>query len=341
MPASRRVAHVFSTVATVACSYTVLLLASSAAAQSSDTSDWDSRGNAPATLCYPQCRSGYQCLQGECRPVCNPACEPGFLCSPGGQCVHMQPSAPAHAPAPLWSAPTNQCVPACRASYVCLSGQCVSACNPLCAAGETCTEAGQCVPSSTVPPAASADRPEPALKESESASKDSVFSLHADVAGLLQFGITPTVEVGKRISGYFQIRPLNTGLLSYVLIPQQKDEVLKWGVGGALGLHVFSATEGNMRGLYGGPAVEYDFVKTAQPKRDNTYGTHVLVPQLDLGYRWGLGSFLLGVGGRIGLEVPLAAFNHGATSSRCSGVDDCARPFNFLAGLVCDVGFYL
>ena len=54
-----------------------------------------------------------------------------------------------------------QCVPDCRDGYICHEGQCISACNPPCGAGLTCTGDGQCVaaPSSaptsspaTVPP---------------------------------------------------------------------------------------------------------------------------------------------------------------------------------------------
>jgi len=42
---------------------------------------------------------------------------------------------------------TDGCYPACREGYVCnpQTGQCVSACNPPCAAGQTCTSSGQCV----------------------------------------------------------------------------------------------------------------------------------------------------------------------------------------------------
>jgi hypothetical protein len=36
------------------------------------------------------------------------------------------------------------CVPACRSGYICRAGQCVSACNPPCGAGERCTDRGEC-----------------------------------------------------------------------------------------------------------------------------------------------------------------------------------------------------
>lgn len=36
-------------------------------------------------------------------------------------------------------------MPACRSGYLCQKGQCVSACNPSCAVGETCNAVGECV----------------------------------------------------------------------------------------------------------------------------------------------------------------------------------------------------
>jgi hypothetical protein len=44
------------------------------------------------------------------------------------------------------------CFPACRTGYLCHEGRCISACNPPCGAGETCTSAGECI--SAAPPAA-------------------------------------------------------------------------------------------------------------------------------------------------------------------------------------------
>ena len=39
----------------------------------------------------------------------------------------------------------GECVPSCRDGYVCVEGQCVSACNPPCEPGQICTGSGQCV----------------------------------------------------------------------------------------------------------------------------------------------------------------------------------------------------
>jgi hypothetical protein len=41
--------------------------------------------------------------------------------------------------------PSEDCAPACRKGFLCNKGTCVSACNPPCVAGETCTSAHECV----------------------------------------------------------------------------------------------------------------------------------------------------------------------------------------------------
>jgi hypothetical protein len=53
----------------------------------------------------------------------------------------------------------QECVPTCRTAYVCIDGQCVSACNPPCEAGEKCTPEGSCeaaAPAPAPPPAQAA-----------------------------------------------------------------------------------------------------------------------------------------------------------------------------------------
>lgn len=39
----------------------------------------------------------------------------------------------------------QECQPTCRAGYVCATGRCVSACNPPCALGESCSPQAECV----------------------------------------------------------------------------------------------------------------------------------------------------------------------------------------------------
>jgi hypothetical protein len=52
----------------------------------------------------------------------------------------------------------QECFPACREAYICIEGQCVSACNPPCDPGEKCTAEGACV--ATEPPPAQAAPPQ-------------------------------------------------------------------------------------------------------------------------------------------------------------------------------------
>jgi hypothetical protein len=46
--------------------------------------------------------------------------------------------------APPIAAPAPMCTPACRPGFLCLSGHCVTACNPRCSGHQYCTETGVC-----------------------------------------------------------------------------------------------------------------------------------------------------------------------------------------------------
>jgi hypothetical protein len=315
-----------------------------ASAQEEGSGDWQLD---PSDLqCVPDCRSGFECRQGECLPVCSPPCGPGLLCTSSGTCVQTAPAAPLPAAPAVrsWRAASDQCLPACRTGYTCLGGQCVSACNPICPAGEMCTAQGQCIPGR----APISSEPEAAISEpnqpEKNSSADSIVNLHIDVLGSLQFGLTPTLEIGKTVSGYLRLRSFNTGVASYFLLGRDRDDELHWGVGAALGMHVFLGRDGNMRGLFGGPSLEYAFVKTRDLKKDFAeYGTHALVPQFDFGNRWAFDRFLLGLGARVGLSVPLSTFADpiGGSGCRRSGSCDSQQDLSFVAGVFLDLGCYL
>jgi hypothetical protein len=56
------------------------------------------------------------------------------------------------------------CTPACRAGYLCQQGQCISACNPPCAAGQRCTAEAECVADANAVPGPSFAEAEPAIE---------------------------------------------------------------------------------------------------------------------------------------------------------------------------------
>jgi len=49
------------------------------------------------------------------------------------------------------SSANQLCEPTCRSGYYCRDGECVSRCNPPCAAGERCTDQGECEAQRTAP----------------------------------------------------------------------------------------------------------------------------------------------------------------------------------------------
>lgn len=317
----------------------VTLAAGVSDAQVAGGLDWER----PNSACEPACRSGYECRRGECTPVCSPACEDGYLCSADGGCISAQARAalrPALEARPHES--LDVCEPSCRDGFTCKRSRCVSLCNPLCPADEVCTASGECVSAHVADHREAYVERAPAPDRDSSA--DSLINLHVDAAGLLQFGLTPTIEVGETVSGYLRLRFLNTGLASHFLLGRDADDHLRLGAGAALGVHFFSSRRGNMRGLYGGAALEYVFVETRDDSVDFArYQTHALVPQLDLGYRWAFGAFFLGVSGKLGLAIPFKSTAVGI------GDDPCRRPYScsedlsaaFVPGIGLDLGWFL
>lgn len=260
--------------------------------------------------------------------MCSPPCRAGYLCSPTGTCVRSAADNAFPSVRAVESA-IDACLPSCRSGFTCVGGQCVSACNPLCTAGERCTSEGECIDPREGRRGCAAAVPT-ATAVSDPAS--SIVNIHLDVLGALQVGLTPTLEVGKTVSGYLRLRAVRTGLLSHLILTGG-DEQLHRGVGAALGLHFFSGRDGNMRGLFWGPALEYAFVATRDASSGSAaYEYHLLVPQLDLGHRWVRERFLLGFGARAGLSIPVSASCHHWT---CSDPDT-----SFVASIFLDLGWF-
>jgi hypothetical protein len=330
-----------NTVAVAVWSCTLVITAAAVSgAQDNGASDWER----PNSSCDPACRSGYECRRGECTPVCSPACGEGFLCSADGGCVSAEPATPPRATRPAQvSRPVeavNSCEPACRSGFTCRQSSCVSLCNPLCPADETCTASGECVSAHV------ADHLDavPVPARTRDSSANALVNLHVDAAGLLQFGLTPTIEVGETFSGYLRLRLMNTGLASYFLLGRDADDDLRFGAGAALGFHWFSAERGNMRGFYGGAALEYAFLETRDDSVDFArYRTHALIPQIDFGHRWAFGDFFVGVSGKLGLAVPFKNHAVGIGDTPCPLPGSCREDLgvSVIPGIGVDLGWFI
>jgi hypothetical protein len=82
-----------------------------------------------------------------------------FACNVGGAAAASSPPAAGPLAAPAAAAPSPKpvspaCEPDCSPGYTCLRGACVSACNPLCSAGEKCGADRVCHPVAHLSPPA-------------------------------------------------------------------------------------------------------------------------------------------------------------------------------------------
>jgi hypothetical protein len=86
--------------------------------------------------------------------------------APGAQAAGAD-EGPAVEPEP-WIPPVVECTPACRPGFTCVSGACVSPCNPPCRENERCTANAECelaTPLPATPPAVAETKPEGAPGE--------------------------------------------------------------------------------------------------------------------------------------------------------------------------------
>ena len=111
----------------------------------------------------------------------------------GGEALPAVPAPPPSPPPAAETSPTTaapECVPACRTGYLCMEGQCVSACNPPCAAWERCTANGECVARAPVFPEAEAPVTAPEPAADADAERHDGFMLRM----ALTFGASRTTE---------------------------------------------------------------------------------------------------------------------------------------------------
>jgi hypothetical protein len=275
----------------------------------------------------------------------------------GAEAAAPQPSATLPAPAPA-----AQCLPACRSGYLCHQGQCISACNPPCSAGEICTGSGVCQLSAppaelSAPPAepaapaarrrstySAAAPPDPPLGPlaADGSRGPSGANLHVNALGLLQFGLIPRLEIGGSNTFLLGAHFFNTGALSYVVIPGD-DEELNFSIGGNLGFRHYFSRRGGQLGGYFGAFLEYASLTMTDETDDRAkYERGLLIPAVDVGHRWVWGKFLLDLGGILGAAFVVSAKDTPIGEEGCAYVDSCleeAETSAFGMGTL-DVGFF-
>lgn len=246
----------------------------------------------------------------------------------------------------------NECFPSCRSGYVCHRGECVSACNPPCPSGKTCTDAGRCVSerdSSAAPApekqeeveqarprerqdepdATSSPEPESDAQDQEAGveatdtevetAPDSTTTFNFNSLGVLQLGLDPGVEFGRQTTVRVFGRAMNTGALSYVIIGSPSgDDIFGFGAGLGVTVRQYFDKSGPQRGFFAGGGLEYAYTQVEDSVDDEAiWNDHVVVPEFMLGYRWVFDDFLLGVGAAGGAAL------YAATNYKPSEVDGC------------------
>lgn len=166
-----------------------------------------------------------------------------------------------------------------------------------------------------------------------------VIDAHVNALGPLQFGLAPTIEVGRgHWAGLAYFRWLNSGLLARSLLPSRDHEELVFSYGVGAGPRYYFGQ--GLRGFNLGPTLEYLHVVVETDQEREAYVSSWLVPQLALGYRWKFGRFLLGLGASGGYALSLSARTEdlsGGADPIGFYADDTSRPF---ANANADIGFY-
>lgn len=136
---------------------------------------------------------------------------------------------------------------------------------------------------------------------------------------------------------------MTTGLLSHlVLADSSEHEEFTSGVGLAAIARYYSGVGGNMRGFYVGGGLEWltDRIEDKTGDRE-AYVTTVLIPQVDIGYRWVWGRFLMDLGAGAGYALVQSA----TTEDLSGGKDPYLYPNHaedkFYVIGVLNLGFFL
>jgi hypothetical protein len=163
-------------------------------------------------------------------------------------------------------------------------------------------------------------------------------AFHLNALGLLTFGLMAGLELGGRHLGLLtRARFVQAGVANHFLYPDRDEgETLGFGLGASLGVRYYTAHRDWLSGFYIGGMGEWSHVTVDDPEESKTEVYRRASFGADLGYRWNLAGFLLGLGAIAGWSVPLSSedrFDDGTTEER----DDETTLFGMA---VLELGFY-
>lgn len=165
------------------------------------------------------------------------------------------------------------------------------------AVAAACMIAGRSFAASGVPAPASAAESQPTAAQHGSA--------FVDPLGFLLFGPTLGAEFGAdKVSGTAYVRWFNVGLLSQALF-LNKPQSFDFSYG--LGLRGRYYLLGGLSGPHLGAGVEYLSTRIDDPMNLIATNAHYLVPQVEGGYRFGLGAFYVGGAAALGYAFELSS----------------------------------
>jgi hypothetical protein len=167
-------------------------------------------------------------------------------------------------------------------------------------------------------------------------------NVHVNLLGPLQFGLTPTVELGgQRLSGLARFRWMNPGLLSQGLANEDGDESLGFSYGLGLGSRYYLAQKTALSGVYFGAWLEYLHTRIEDTEVDrDAYVSSILVPQVEGGYRFRFGALLVGAGAAVGYAKSISTETEDLSGGQDPILRSVEETSQVYGSLVLDVGVF-
>jgi hypothetical protein len=199
--------------------------------------------------------------------------------------------------------------------------------------GDRVCQAGECVSPGARDGGAGEGRP---AEVGEGPRADANVSLFVNSLGVLQFGLTPTLEVGSRFAVNARVLLANTGALSYLIAD---TDTLHFSFGAGPGFRYYFGPQGNLRGGYIGALALY-IAWEEQYQEETLFKTRLLAPMAEGGYRWVFGNgFTLGLGLTAGPALVLDKTSEAVSGYAYPEANDASTtPIGFVH---LDVGFLL